>query len=71
MSHKALSSIIVAVDRVLPCTLARPPVTCRHTMKIIKKYPLGQVKLSQTNPIAVDCIRVYINLNCFSIIHKG
>ena len=54
-----------------PHTLARPLVTCRHALKNIEEYLLGQVNLYQIHPIAVYCLHDYINSSYFSIIHKS
>ena len=66
-----MSSIIIAVDCVHPCSLARPLANSRRALKNIKEYLLGQVKLSQINSIAVYCIRDEINSSCFSTAHKA
>ena len=42
MFCKAVSPIIMAMDSVRLCKLARPHVTCRHALKSIKEYLLGQ-----------------------------
>ena len=62
MSRKAVSSIIIDMDIVRLCTFASPLATSRHTLKSIKEYLLGRVKLSQIHHIAVYCKRDYVNL---------
>ena len=71
MSRESVSSIIIAIGCVRLCTFARPHPACRHALKNIKEYLLGQVELSQIHPIAVNCIHNYNNSSCLNIIHKS
>ena len=71
MSRKAVSFVKSAMDILRLCTFASPLATCRHALKNIKEYLLGQVKLSQIYPMAVNCIRDDIYLSCLSNIHRS
>ena len=56
-----MSSIVLAMDSIRLCKFTSPIATSRHVLKNIKEYLTGQVKLSEIHPIAVYCIRDYIN----------
>ena len=71
MSRKAVLSIIIAMNSVRMCTLAKFLATFRHSLKNKKEYLVQQVKLYLVNLIAVHCIREYINSSCPFIVHES